>query len=370
MTVRVAQIIGSRGGGGAERFYVRLTAALHAAGTPVLAVLPPGSYVDHELPPEVPRARIPMRGVWDLQARWRIRRALRRFGADVAQTWMGRATRLTRLAAGARPVHVARLGGYYDVKGYRHAHAWVANTRGIRDHLVAHGLPAGRVFHIGNFVEPFEPAGPETVHRAKADLGIPPQALVVLALGRLHPNKGFLDLLDAFARLPARQDGRPVHLLLIGGGPLRTEIHRAAGRSPAAARIHLLDWVRDTAPYYAAADLLVCPSRHEPLGNVILEAWAHGLPVVSTATAGPSELIRDGETGRLVPVADPEALADAIRDLLADGYRRRSLARRGRETVLSEHGREAVLTAYLALYRHLAEHPSLPPPQGSCPCAE
>ena len=93
-----------------------------------------------------------MRGIWDLWARGKIAKLVESRRPPIVQTWMGRATRLTHLPARSQSVHVARLGGYYNPKGYRHAHAWVGNTRGICDHLIREGLPANRFFTSVTFM--------------------------------------------------------------------------------------------------------------------------------------------------------------------------------------------------------------------------
>jgi len=352
---RSVHIIGSRASGGAERFYGRLVGALHQRGEPVLAVCPPGSAVAQELNRSgAPVQPLAMRSVWDLAARWRIKRIVRDFDADIVQTYMGRATRLTHLPRDRRPVHVARLGGYYDLKGYRHAHAWVGNTRGICDYLLDNGLPTERVFHIGNFVDPPTPVPADRIERLRTELGIGSDALVVTSAGRLHPNKGFPDLLEAFARLPREIDGRAVHLMIAGDGPLADELKAQGTRLGLDGRLHWAGWQTELGPYYALGDLFVCPSRHEPLGNVILEAWNHGAPLLSTRSLGAEELITDGDNGRLVPVQDPTALAGAMEELLRAGPAARgALAERGRATVADHHSREAVVDGYLAMYATL-----------------
>ena len=116
-------------------------------------------------------------------------------------------------------MHVARLGGFYKIDGYyRHAHAWVGNTRAITDYLVAQGLPADRVFHIGNFVP--DPRRYSDAERSERRLGLrlPDEAWVLFALGRLIEKKGFQDLLAALARLPGEIAGRPWVMLIAGGG--------------------------------------------------------------------------------------------------------------------------------------------------------
>ncbi len=349
------QIIGSRQSGGAERFYVRLCEALQEAGQEVIAVCPPGSATAIELAQKVPVRPVKMRSVWDPIARWQLRRLIHDVQPDIVQTWMGRATRLVSLPRGGQPVHVARLGGYYDLKGYRHAHTWIGNTQGICDYLVREGLPASRVFHIGNFIEPASPLADAFLDACRRDWGVPDDAWVLAAAGRLHPNKGFADLLGAFAALPATIAERPLHLVIAGDGPLRESLHRQAIALGIDTRVHWLGWQQELSPLLFLADVFICPSRHEPLGNVILEAWAHRAPLVTTATAGALELVQNDENGLVTPVGDVAALARAIRALLqASMADRARLAENGLQILIRFHSKEAIVTAYQHLYQELA----------------
>ncbi|HXH04228.1 MAG TPA: glycosyltransferase [Candidatus Competibacteraceae bacterium] len=354
------QIIGSRHLGGAEMFYVRLVNALHLRGQPTLAVTAQCSLIARELDSGLGQYHVAMRGIWDLPSRWRIQHLLARERPDIVQTYMGRATRLTHVRLGHGPIHVARLGGYYNLKGYRHAHAWVGNTKGICDYLVRNGLPSARVCYIGNFVTPGVPTAPDTLAALRQRLGVPEEAWVLLAVGRLHPVKGFEDLLDALGHSPARVDGRPVHLVVVGDGPLAAGLQQQAYRLGLEGRVHWAGWQTDTTPYYDLADLFICPSRYEPLGNVVLEAWAQRRPVLSTRAAGPLELARHGDNAWLVPLADPPALAQAIVHLLGDEALRARLAEHGHRQVLRQHNQEAIVEAYLALYASLLERGTAP----------
>jgi glycosyltransferase involved in cell wall biosynthesis len=120
-------------------------------------------------------------------------------------------------------------------------------------------------------------------------------------------------------------------LCIAGEGPERAALEALARTCGVDGRVHLLGWREDTGALLAACDLFVCSSRHEPLGNIVLEAWSASRPVVAAAAQGPSELIRDGETGLLVPVDAVAPLADAIRSLLANPPRAAALAATGRE---------------------------------------
>jgi glycosyltransferase involved in cell wall biosynthesis len=220
--------------------------------------------------------------------------------------------------------------------------------------LVRQGLPAERIYRIGNFVEIPPPTPKEKLRALRRSLGIDEEALVVFSLGRFIAVKGFDDLLAAFARLPAKMGGRPVELLIAGDGPLGKPLRAQAESLSLGNRVHWLGWQDSPSFYYHLADLFVCPSRHETLGNVLLEAWAHHLPVVSTRTPGALELIRDGQNGLLVPCQDPSRLAGILQDLLeTNDLLRKSLAEKGRSTLEAHHSEGAVVDAYMALYSAL-----------------
>ena len=104
----------------------------------------------------------------------------------------------------------------------------------------------------------------------------------------------------------------------------------------------------------AAADLLVCPSRHEPLGNVVIEAWAHGVAVIAADSEGPRALIRPGIDGVLVPREDPDALAQTIRLLLASDATRDALAQAGYESYSRQFSEQTVVSAYQGFFDRVA----------------
>lgn len=353
--VRSLHVIGGQGIGGAERFAVRLINALARRGEAVAAITVAGGEIARAIDPAVPQYHAPMLGVWDLYSRWKINRAIRHFQPDVVQTYMGRATRIVHLPRGGLPVHLARLGGFYNLKGYRHAHAWVGNTHGIRDYLLANQLPADRVHYIGNFVDTPRRIDEAEKHALRAQLGL--QACRVLAgIGRLHPNKGWADLLHAFARLPDAIGGASLQLVMVGDGPLRGELEQLAGQLGIAARVHWTGWQLDPAPYYQLADVFVCASVHEPLGNVILEAWANRTLLVSTRAQGPVELMQDGVNGLLAPLADPPGLAEVLHTALTlDPAAETRLIEAGYTVVTQQFSEAAIVSAYTTLYAELRD---------------
>lgn len=352
--MRSLHIIGSRLLGGAESFYMRLVLGLRDAGEDVSVACRGSSLVARELAGKVPQVHAPMAGPWDVWSRWRLKRAIQSYRPDIVQTYMTRATVLTHVPPGKGVVHVARLGGYYKVDRFRHAHAWIGNTKGICDFLIQHGLPAERVFYIGNFVEPPAPVSDAARTALRQGLQLPADAWVVLAAGRMVAKKGFDTLLAAFAALPGEIAGRVPYLLILGDGPLRQSLQQQAQTLGSADRVRWAGWQTAVAPYFDLADVFVCPSRHEPLGNVILEGWTYQRAVISTATVGAMELIEPGRDGVLVPVDEPAAMAQALETMLHDDDLRQALADAGATKARAAFSREAIVAQYVDLYRRLA----------------
>ena len=354
------QLVGSKALGGAERWFLRFAAALAARGARAELGIRRGSELDGlagNLPP-LPLHRLPFLSVWDPWSRLAVSRLIRRLRPDLVQTYMGRATRLTHLSpdrtGGRGPVHVARLGGYYKLDPYRHAHAWIGNTRGLCDWMVRQGLPARRVFHIYNFADPVRPVPETEVADLRAALALPEDAWVLLAPGRFVPVKGHADLLEAMAVLPREIGGRPLRLILLGDGVLRAELERQADRLGIQDRLVWPGWQTEPGPFFRLADLVVFPSlEEETLGNVILEAWAWGRPLVTSLFRGAREIARHGEDAWCVPCRNPQALAAGIRTLIEDPSLPAAMVERGGRRVQAEFGRDAIVSQYLDLYRTL-----------------
>ena len=339
--VRVLQAMAGAHHGGAEAFFTRLVVALAHAGLDQHAVIRRHEGRAGALRRAgVPVTEVGFGGPFDLRSGPSLKREIARFRPDVVLSWMNRATR-TCPRGGF--VHCARLGGYYKLKHYRRCHHLVANTRGIARYLIGQGWPAERAHYLPNFVA--AGAAPPV---ARGALDTPEHAPLLLALGRLHPNKAFDVLIEALAAIPG------AWLWLAGAGALDGDLKALAARRGVADRIRFLGWRDDVAALFAAADVLVCPSRHEPLGNVVLEAWAHGVPVVATADGGPAELIRDQKDGLLVPVDDAAALAQAIDRVITDKRLAAGLADAGRASHAAGHGEDAVVRRYLDFFATVA----------------
>jgi glycosyltransferase involved in cell wall biosynthesis len=158
---------------------------------------------------------------------------------------------------------------------------------------------------------------------ARAALGLPPDAFVVAAIGRLVPVKGFDVLVQA---LPAVLASIPdVHVLVTGDGPERERLAARAERLGVLDRIRLFGSHTDVVEILAAADALAAPSRNEGMGRALVEAMALGVPVVASAVGGIPSVV-DDDVGRLIPADDASALAAALIELGGDRRLRAKLA--------------------------------------------
>ncbi len=339
--IRLAQAMAGAHHGGAETFFVRLALALNRAGQEQCLIIRRDAQRAASLRAGgLSPVELPFGGLLDLQTRVRLRRILREYRPQVVLTWMNRAT---RLCPRGEFVHVGRLGGYYDLKYYRRCDHLIGNTRDIADYIVRSGWPESRAHYLPNFVP--EMAAPAI---ARASLDTPEGAPLALALGRLHPNKGFDVLIDALARAPG------IYLWLAGEGPDRDRLEIRARSVAVEHRVRFLGWREDTAALLATSDMLVCPSRHEPLGNVVIEAWAAGKPVIAASSMGPAALIRDGVTGLLVPVEDADSLGRALMRMAENRELRRELAAAGRAAHVSEFSESVVVAQYRDFLQNVA----------------
>lgn len=179
----------------------------------------------------------------------------------------------------------------------------------------------------------------------RSELGLPADAAVVLAVGRLVPSKRPLDLLRVVAQVP------DAHLVVVGDGPCRDDLERLALELGVSDRTHVLGTVGEEQleSAYAGADLFLSASEYEGFGLAHAEAASAGLPVVATAVGGVSDVVRNG--GVLVPSGDLAAAVHAVRRILGDDAHARQLGLAGREDALARLVPKRFRSAYRELYR-------------------
>lgn len=361
--MHVFLLISSLGAGGAERAMSELATFLAANAWDVtLATFDGADAVDfYPLATHVRRVRLarsgPTRSLFAKLAgnagRVRALRSLiRREQPDVVLSFMETTNVLCLLATvGLRvPVVVAERidpSMHLEVPRpwrtarrflYRRAAAVVAQTEAAADWLRQ---------HCGTRVD--------VIPNALRQLPSPttPREHLVLAVGRMQPQKGFDLLLDAFAQIHTRYPGW--RLAIVGDGGQRAALQARASRLGLSDHIEWPGRSNEVEAWYARASVVAVPSRYEGFPNVLLEAMAMGAAVVAAdCRSGPREMVVPGENGLLVPVDDRAALAAALEQLVTDAALRERLGAAAAE-VRSRFGAEKILPLWMALLTRVAK---------------
>ena len=335
--MRLMQVMAGASRGGAELFFERLAFGLSRAGarTPRQHfIIRKGERAERLKAAGFKVDEFSFGGPLDILTPYRIRRRMRTFEPDIVLAWMSRAAKAT---SNETSLLVGRLGGYYNLKYFRHCQYLVCNTEDIRRYVIAQGWDQNRAYVLPNFV-------PDPGYFVREPTQYP---IRLLALGRFHRNKGF-DILLAALKFA---DG--VVLTLAGQGPEECKLRALVKSYGLEGRVQFVGWRNNLTSLFARADILVCPSRHEPLGNVILDAWAHGVPVIAAASQGPRQLINSGHSGVLVPVNDVAALANAIREMTQSETLRTLVGAAGRAVYESNFSEARVVNSYLDFFEHV-----------------
>jgi glycosyltransferase involved in cell wall biosynthesis len=235
---------------------------------------------------------------------------------------------------------------------YRYAHRVVANSAlGVRLLIEEEGVPAARVLELPNFVEEraFKRVSVEVRSARRRGWGVPQGAFVVGMVARLAPVKNHPLLLRALQRLD-----EDVHLVLIGAGPSRRALEELAKELQVDGRVHFTGQLVETENLHQFFDLSVLCSRSEGFPNAVIEALAAGCPLVATPVGGIPEVVTDGQTGRLVPVDQPDVLAGTLRELRRDVALRQRLSEAGSRRVRGKYHQDVVIAQLEALYQDLA----------------
>ena len=341
--LKTLQIIGSSNPGGAEAYFVRFVRALRAH-CEVTAVVKRGSWISEQLSTlDIQHEEMRFGGLFDFGTRVALLRLVGEGKYHIAQTWMSRASK--HFPSRADIPWVCRLGGYYKLKYYRGANALIGNTEDICEYIKRDGWPSHKVAYLPNFVDPPPPGKILSKNELRVELGIPIETTVLFCAGRFHENKGYDLVLSALEHLP-----KDTHFLLVGDGVKKAALVNQIQSLDLDGRVHIFPWADNVSHFAGAADIWLVPSRVEPLGNVVIEAWSNGIPVVASNTVGPLSLIADMETGVLF---ESEKTTDLIKKIQLVSNNRPlidALVKNGRERYQKNFSEEIVIKSWLNYY--------------------
>ncbi len=232
-------------------------------------------------------------------------------------------------------------------------HRYVALSRDLADYLTGPvGIGRARVTQICNGVDVTRFSA-DDIGQPQAIPGcpfLPQDHLIVGTVGRMQAEKDQVTLVRAFAQALGQQPR--LRLVLVGDGPLRVAVEAEVRALGLQDQVWLAGMRSDVPVVLRGLHVFVLPSRAEGISNTILEAMASGLPVLATSVGGNAELVVHGQTGLLVPAADPAAMADALSSMVVEG-RYLAMGCAGRERVVQRFSLQAMVNSYRSLYDEL-----------------
>ena len=294
----------SQGLGGIEQAVVDYSEAIAMAGYTAHAVIDTNAAITSALSgKKIAFSMLSNKGAWDIFAVVRLKLLLNKLKADIVIAHGNRALSLLAYAAGKCPI-IAVMHNY-KIKCNKASHVFCP-TQALVEHVKRQGVAAGAISLIPNMVRlPEQPAKHS-----------PHTPLVIGAMGRFVSKKGFDVLLNALALL--KQKNVAFQVIIGGKGEEETALRALCNAKGLNDRVKFTGWIIDKHAFWESIDIFCLPSQHEPFGIVVLEAMAAGIPVISTDSEGPSEIIQNGINGVLVRKNNAIALADGLEQLLYD----------------------------------------------------
>ncbi|MEQ1619711.1 MAG: glycosyltransferase [Terricaulis sp.] len=340
--MRVLHIIAGAKEGGAEHHMLENVLALAEAGLEQRVVTRASERVARFEAAGVAVTLANFSKLWRPPTEAAIQAAIASFKPNVIHHWMGRAGTFAQKDWRAR--NLGWYGGYYKLARFKNCAWHAAVTADITRNIVAQGAPADRAVTLHNHAS-LEPGAPV----ARAEFDTPADAPLLLALARLHWKKGLDTLLEALAGLPG------AYLWIAGEGPQEAELKALSAKLGVAERVRWLGWRSDRAALLAACDVVAFPSRYEPFGNVTIEAWAAGKPIVVADAAGPAATVTPEVDALMVPKDDVAALHGALKRVIEDKTLAAKLVEGGRAAYEAGYTKEAFVRNALALYQRIDE---------------
>lgn len=325
--------------GGAERFYVNLVNALAKRDVEQISVIRPnrGWKASIENATKIIESHFRNFSADKILLPLRVKKLAKEWQPDAMMAWMPKGAKL--MPNYSKAMRVARLGDYpTSLKHFKNIDCLVCNTPGIAEHVKNMGWPRD-VEVISNFTNT-KRANP--IDRATLDT--PKNAFVITSMGRFVPRKGFDVLIDALA------DTKDAYLWILGDGEQEENLKNQAIKLGVEDRIRWAGWQKDPSKFVAASDIFAMASSHEPLGNVVLEAWAQEVPVVSTKSEGPTWFMKDGVNGLLVDIGDAKGFADAFAKIRKSKTLGKKIVKGGSKTLNDMFSEEAICRQYIELF--------------------
>lgn len=358
-------------GGGPEKTILNSPRFIQSHGfdASVAYLCPPNDPIRESLQDRAIASQCPLfllddHGPFDLRLVFRVVQLCRQLKVDILQAhdyksnviaWCVRKLFRCRLAT--------MLHGWTDMTGrmplykridqhfLKYFETLICVSRDLYEECQRLGIPDHRLHFVPNAIDTESFRREEDPPSAKASILARPDRFLIGSVGRLSPEKGFFELIQAVASL--QQQGLPVDLWIAGDGPDRPRLAQQIQSCAQNDSIRLLGQVSNLRPFYQAMDLFVLNSLREGLPNVLLEAMAMETPAIATNVGGIADLIEPGKTGYLIDANQEKGLIQSIHTAVRDPNRGAIMAAEARRRVVCQYGFDARMQKIAAVYRNM-----------------
>ena len=253
---------------------------------------------------------------------------------------MNRASNILPASKIMNEVNVGRLGGYYKIKNYAKCDYLITNTLDLKEYIISLGWDPTSVEFIPNFV---------------SENRIPKKKLVdndkkLLCMGRFHENKAIDILIRAMTFLSS------FSLTIVGNGPLKEFYDSLINKFNLENRVKIFGWSENISEFINSSSILVCPSRHEPFGNIVVDGWAHKIPVVVSNVGGPGKMVKHKTNGIKFEKENIFDLVSKIKELGSDPKLKGKIVKNGYEVFKNNYSEDVVTEKYIKFFERIKKN--------------
>ena len=269
---------------------------------------------------------------------YKIEQTIKEFNPHIVLTWMNRASNLLPRKKINHEITVGRLGGYYKIKNYTKCDYLITNTSDLKKYVISKGWDKSKVEFIPNFVSQSK------IDKTKSKIN---KNRIILCMGRFHPNKAIDILIKAMPFLPK------FRLFVVGEGELKSQYEILIKKFDLMSRVKIFEWSDNISEFLNKCSILVCPSRHEPFGNIVIEGWAHKIPVVVSDVGGPGRIVKHKSTGMKFEKDNTFDLVSKIKNLNSDKKLKRKIVINAYNVYKKSYSEEVIVSNYLSFFRRI-----------------
>ena len=269
---------------------------------------------------------------------FKIEKIIREYKPNILLSWMNRASSVIPNIKINNEITVGRLGGYYKIKNYTKCDYLITNTSDLKKYVISKGWDKKKVEFIPNFVTQ------NKIDKTKLKIN---KDKIILCMGRFHPNKAIDILIKAMPFLPK------FRLFIVGEGELKSQYEILIKKFDLMSRVKIFEWSDNISEFLNKCSILVCPSRHEPFGNIVIEGWAHKIPVVVSDVGGPGRIVKHKTTGIKFEKDNTFDLVSKIKNLNSDKKLKRKIVMNAYNVYKKSYSEEVIVSRYLSFFRRI-----------------